>query len=320
MSAPRTTHTSPSGSPLSRVRSLIALIGLIALAALATFAPVHAQSGTNATPSADRIIVSGASGNLGGLTVEALLARGVPAERLILVSRTPDTLDHYARMGASVRFGDFTQPDSLPAAYEGGTRMLLISIGASRLPRVEAHRNAIEAAVAAGVQHIAYTSFVTISAGDTGGLAEDHIATEAMLRDSGVAWTMLRNSLYMDGVVQQAAGMVAGGRANVPENAARTSYVTREDCAEAAAAVLATPGHENRAYDITGPSLVGPREIAEAASAVTGTAIELVSGSGGGRGMGGGIDIVSNDVETLTGRPATSVRAFLEANRDRLPR
>ena len=85
----------------------------------------RAQSAT------EKIIVSGASGNLGGLTVDELLARGVPASRLILVSRTPDELKKYADQGASVRFGDFTKPESLPAAYAGGTRMLLISVGGS---------------------------------------------------------------------------------------------------------------------------------------------------------------------------------------------
>jgi NAD(P)H dehydrogenase (quinone) len=294
---------------------ILAIQLLVLLSALVAFSPVQADS----LSADERLIVSGASGRLGGLTVEALLTRGVPAEQLILVSRSPDSLQRYAALGASVRFGDFTQPDSLPDAYAGGTRMLLISIGAASLPRVEAHRNAIEAAVGAGVRHIAYTSFVAISAGDSGGMSDDHATTEQILRDSGVAWTMLRNSLYMDGVVQQAAGMVASGRAAVPDNATRIAYVTREDCAEAAAAVLATSGHENRVYDITGPGLVGPAEIAEAASAVTGVTIERVSGGGGGRGMGGpGLDIVSDHVETLTGRPATSVQQFLEANRDRL--
>jgi NAD(P)H dehydrogenase (quinone) len=116
-------------------------------------ASLLASTGCAQEPGADeRIIVSGASGNLGGLTVEALLERSVPADRLILVSRTPERLAEYARMGASTRYGDFTEPESLAAAYDGGTRMLLISIGGGNLPepRPELHRNAIDAAVAAG--------------------------------------------------------------------------------------------------------------------------------------------------------------------------
>jgi NAD(P)H dehydrogenase (quinone) len=272
--------------------------------------------------SADKIIISGASGNLGGLTVEALLDRGVPASRLILVSRTPEKLAQYAAMGASTRFGDFTKADSLPAAYEGGRRMLLISIGGGNLPepRPVLQKRAIDAAIAAGVEQIAYTSWAAISRGDTAGISVDHVATEKDLMESGVAWTMLRNSVYMDGIVQQAADMIEAGRAVVPPGDVRMGYVTRADCAAAAAAVLTTPGHENRIYDITGPELVGTREIAEAASAVSGRTIEVVEGGAGGApGFGlPALGFVSSDFETLTGRPPMSVRELLEANQDAL--
>ena len=80
------------------------------------------------------------------------------------------------------------------------------------------------------------------------------------LKASGLAWTMLRNSIYMHGLINQAARMVADGRAVIPPNESTIGYVTREDCAAAAAAVLTTPGHENKAYDITGPELLGVRE------------------------------------------------------------
>ncbi len=202
-----------------------------------------------------RIIVSGASGNLGGLTVEALLDMGVPASRLILVSRTPERLAKYSALGASTRFGDFTQPESLPEAYAGGTRMLLISIGGGELqePRPVLHERAIDAAVAAGVEHIAYTSWAAISGGETTGISTDHLETERILRESGAAWTMLRNSVYMDGLVQQAAAMVADGRAVAPPDESRLGHVTRADCAAAAAVVLTTTGHESKVYDITGP-------------------------------------------------------------------
>ena len=272
--------------------------------------------------SSDRIIISGASGNLGRLTVQALLDLGVPASRLILVSRTPESLAEFAAMGASTRFGDFTEPESLPAAYAGGKRMLLISIGGGNLPapRPVLQKRAIDAAIAAGVEQIAYTSWAAISQGETTGISTDHVATEEILRDSDVAWTMLRNSAYMDGVTQQAADMVATGRAVVPADDIRMSYVTRADCAAAAAAVLTSPGHENRIYDITGPELVGTREIAAAASAVSGMPIEIVAG-GAGDGPGFGIaalGFTSTDFETLTGRRPTSVRELLEANSEAL--
>ncbi len=303
-----------SRTRVHRRRVIKALCSLAAGSALPLFGRAAAQS------AAERIIVSGASGQLGGLVVTELLARAVPAERLILVSRTPDELQRYAARGASVRYGDFTEPGSLGAAYAGGARMLLISIGNTGLPRPEAHANAIRAAAQVGVQHIAYTSWIGISHGETGGLAPDHAATEEILRDSGAAWTMLRNSIYMNGVVADAARMLAAGRVTVPGNADRIAYVTREDCAAAAAAVLIAAGHENQAYDITGPEAVGPAEIAAAASAVAGRPIEIVDAPAAPpspfASPGGGV--VSADFEQVVGRPPTSVQQLLEANREQL--
>lgn len=294
----------------ARLRAAVQLLILLALGT----ASVSAQE---AGADDGKIIVSGASGNLGGLTVRALLDRGVPASQLILVSRTPDELAEYAAMGASTRYGDFTEPESLSAAYAGGKKMLLISIGGGNFSasRPELHERAIAAAIAAGVEHIAYTSWAAISQGDTGGISSDHVATEEILMESGVSWTMLRNSTYMDGLTGQARQIIESGRAVVSANEAGTGYVTRADCAAAAAAVLTTPGHENRIYDITGPAVIGTREIAEAAAAVSGTAIEIVEGGSGRGGFGSAaLGFVSDDVETLTGRPATSVRELLEAN------
>jgi NAD(P)H dehydrogenase (quinone) len=298
----------------SFVRLLIAVaMAAVTLVAAVPPSPAEAQ--------AERIIVSGASGNLGGLTVDELLARGVPASRLILVSRTPDELKKYADQGASVRFGDFTKPESLPAAYAGGTRMLLISVGGNQeVTAADLLKRAIDAAKAAGVKHIAYTSYVGLTRGDTAGRAADHQATEEALRASGVAWTMLRNSIYMHGQIAQAARMVADGRAVIPPNESPIGYITREDCARAAAAVLSTPGHEGKAYDITGPALIGVRDAAAIASAVTGKPIEVVQGGADVRpGFGRpAMAFTTTHFEELTGRKPTSLRELFEANKTAL--
>lgn len=282
---------------------------------------VAALPGHSADAQTDRIIISGASGNLGGQTVNELLARGVPASRLILVSRTPDELKEYADQGASVRFGDFTKPESLPAAYAGGTRMLLISVGGSgEVTAADLLKRAIDAAKAAGVKHIAYTSYVGITRGDTAGRAADHQATEDNLKASGLAWTMLRNSIYMHGQIGQAARWVADGRAVIPPNESPIGYITREDCARAAAAVLSTPGHENKAYDITGPELIGVRDAAAIAAAVAGKPIEVVQGGADVRpGFGRpAMAFTTSHFKDLTGREPTSLRELFEANKTAL--
>jgi NAD(P)H dehydrogenase (quinone) len=286
--------------------------------AVAGFALVAAMPPSGAQAQAERIIVSGASGNLGGLTVDELLARGVPASRLILVSRTPDELEKYADQGASVRFGDFTKPESLPAAYAGGTRMLLISVGGNQeVTAAELLKRAIDAAKGAGVKHIAYTSYVGLTRGDTAGRAADHQATEEALKASGLDWTMLRNSIYMHGQIATAARWVADGRAVIPPNESPIGYITREDCARAAAAVLSTPGHEGKAYDITGPELIGVRDAAAIASSVAGKPIEVVQGGADMRpGFGRpAMAFTTTHFEELTGRKPTSLRQLFEANK-----
>jgi NAD(P)H dehydrogenase (quinone) len=297
-------------------------VPLVVLAACLLCAPVLLRAAAPALKESvvsDKIIVSGASGQLGRLVVKQLLARGVPAKNLILVSRTPQSLQEFEKLGASTRFGDFGKPESLPAAFAGGTRMLLISIGFGGPPRPEAHKQAIDAAVNAGVKQIAYTSWVAISGGDSSGIGADHFQTEETLKKSGVAWTMLRNSIYQDVLIAQAAKMIAEGRAVVPAHEVKLGYVAREDCAAAAAAVLASPGHENRAYDITGSELIGQREIAAAASAVTGKQISVVDAdpaAPAARAFAGpAASRVSTAVADLTGRPPIGLRALFEANK-----
>ena len=139
---------------------------------------------------------------------------------------------------------------------------------------------------------------------------------------SGVAYTFLRNSLYMEILLPQAVKMVADGKATVPAAEVRVGYVSRGDCAAAAAAVLSTPGHDNKSYDITGPALVGVADIAAAATAATGKSITLMPADPNAtpaRGFAGpALAFTSTAVADLTGQPATSIKAFLAANKDKL--
>ena len=204
----------------------------------------------------DKIIVSGASGQLGRLAVKDLLARGVPAKNLILVSRTPGR-SGIRKTGRQHALRRFQQTGIAAPGFFRGNEAATDQHRLRRRPTTGAHKHAIDAAIAAGVKQIAYTSFVAISGGDAQASAPTTFRPKRSSRTSGVKWTMLRNSIYQDVLVGQAARMVAEGHAVVPAKEVKLGYVSREDCAAAAAAVLTTAGTENKAYDITGPELIG---------------------------------------------------------------
>jgi NAD(P)H dehydrogenase (quinone) len=216
------------------------------------------------------IIVSGASGGFGRAATEALLEL-VPPEDLILTTRDPAKLAHLAERGVAVRRADFDDPASLVEAFRGGTRMLLIST-ARVGTRVGQHRNAMHAAVEAGVRHIAYTSI--ISAGEPNNPAIvtlDHRATELALMECGAEWTFLRDNQYGDAMADAAmpVAFAAGGwQTNWGEG--RVGFVARADCVACAAAVLTQEGHGNTAYDVTGPAALTFRDVAALASEIAG--------------------------------------------------
>jgi NAD(P)H dehydrogenase (quinone) len=292
-----------------------------------------------------KIVVSGASGRLGKLVVNELLKRSVLPEDLILVTRSPDRLDGYASRGAAVRYGDVDDPQSLPEAYAGGTKMLFIGISAGPAtgkiedlqnfykkagvspPRAPRHKVGLDAAVQAGVEHIVYTSMLNADI-SLSPWAADQRRNEANLKNSGAKWTALRNGIYAEyGVGKYAARMVESGRVTVRPNELKRAFVTLEDCAAAAAGVLTGSGHENKAYEITGPDLVNRSDIAELVSAMTGRKIEVIEKADEpipfefSDFLGGNLaETVSQAVAVLAGRPATSMRSFLEEHKDKLDR
>jgi NAD(P)H dehydrogenase (quinone) len=204
------------------------LVGsLVALAAALALSPVIRAADSKVLPG--RIIVGGASGGLGGETIEALLARGVKPSDLILVTRTPPVLAKYRDLGASVRKGDYNDPASLPAAFAGGDRLLIISTNGGGDRKVQ-HKAAIDAAKAAGVKLIAYTSYVKNDQGlPTEGLAVDHRATEEMLKQSGVPYVILGNSIYNSNLIVQGAQAVARGEIVSNAGDGKWSPVARKD-------------------------------------------------------------------------------------------
>lgn len=301
-----------------------------------------------------KIIVTGASGQFGHAAAKRLLER-VPAEDLILLSRTTGKLAEFADAGASVRQADFDDPASLGPAMEGGERMLLIStvrVGS----RVEQHTAAVEAARAKGVKHVVYTSLLGVrTPGNPSVEGYDHIATERMIETSGLAWTFLRNSLYAEAVATAMAipALQAGHK---PENAGdgRVPIVSRDDCVATAVGVLTQDGHADKAYDVTGPELWTLPDAMAEVSQMAGKpiAIERVDDEGmfayfdslgvprrasdvvpdgpipwASEGMvtfgqsirEGFMDVESDDVERITGRRPRTLRSVLEQYRHLWP-
>lgn len=222
-----------------------------------------------------KIAITGASGQFGREAADRLLKEVPPAD-LILISRSPESLDAYARMGCDVRFGDFDDVASLDAALAGADKLLLIS-GTRVGKRVPQHGAAIEAAKRAGVSHIVYTSFV--GANNPANLSEavkDHRGTEEKLRNSGVAWTALRNAQYADAVTDvMVYTMVKDGVMLSVAGDGRMPFVWRSDCVIAAVAAVLGQGHENRAYFVTGPELVSYREVGALFAEFTGKPVEV---------------------------------------------
>lgn len=226
------------------------------------------------------ILITGASGQYGQKLIKSLVeSGGISPSTLILLTRDPAKLSENEKTGSTVRKGSFDDsPSDLAAAFRGADVVFMISTSraGARLPQ---HQNAINAAKAAGARHIVYTSFVMgvdNTAAPTALVAREHAATEEMLRLSGLAWTALRDSMYIEAmtdVVIPAAVKTGVLQSNAGDG--KVAFVSRDDCVEAAAAVLRDPrAHENVAYNITGPELLTWAEVGTIAARLSGSRIE----------------------------------------------
>lgn len=221
-----------------------------------------------------RLLITGASGQLASQAARFALEDCAP-DQLILVSRNVNALKDFAERGVDVRFGDFADQDSLGDAFAGADRMLLVSVTDLR-NRIALQRGAIEAAIGAGVNHIIYTSGLSPAPPNPAVVAPSHYATEQFLMKSGVAWTVLRNSLYSDFQVAEATQAIRSGILEHNRGDGLVAYVSRKDCAAVAAAVLRADGHADSVYDITGPEPYGAPDLARIYGELGGATVDAV--------------------------------------------
>ncbi|MFD0481646.1 NAD(P)H-binding protein [Kineococcus sp. GCM10028916] len=219
------------------------------------------------------IVVTGATGALNGVTVDHLLER-VPASEIAVVARDVAKAQRFADRGIEVRRGDYADPASLPTAFAGAEQLLLVSSSDPRADAVALHRNAIEAAVIAGVGRILYTSHQGAAAGTPFGPGRDHAATEELLAGSGLPWTSLRNGFYAHSLGWLSGPWRETGRITVPAEGP-VSWTAREDAGEAAAVVLTSPTPFEGPTTLTATAAPTFAEVAETASAIAGRTIEL---------------------------------------------
>lgn len=283
------------------------------------------------------LFVTGASGHLGRRVVELLLEKG--AGKIIAGTRKPEKTADLAARGAIVRAADFDDPKGLEGALAGVDRVLIISTDAIDRPgrRIAQHKNAVAAATKAGVKHVLYTSMPNPETSPVV-FAPDHLGTEQALKASGLTYTILRMSWYTEFLIPTLAPAVASGKLIAATGQGGAPYVTREDCAQAAAAALASDDATDQTWNVTGPDLVTYSDLAKLTSEITGQPVTFEAVTPEERtaqliALGtpepiakllvssqvaiaqGKMGTPTTAVKELTGRAPMSVREFLMANR-----
>ena len=279
------------------------------------------------------IVVTGATGQLGKLVVEELL-KTVPASEIVAAVRDPQKAQDIVSRGVQVRQADYSKPESLAAAFAGADRVLLIS-SSEVGQRVAQHQAVADAARAAGVKLLVYTSILNADSSALL-LSKEHKATEAYLRSSGVPFTLLRNGWYTENHTAALAPAVEHGAVLGAAKDGRFATATRADYAAAAAAVLTGKGHENKVYELGGDKPYTLAELAAELARQTGKPVvykdlpqaeyaKALTGFGLPDGLAGAIadadagasrgelDTQSHDLSKLIGRPTTPLRQAVTA-------
>ena len=279
------------------------------------------------------IVVTGATGQLGKLVVEELL-KTVPASQIVAAVRDPQKAQDLAVKGLEVRQADYAQPESLAAAFAGAEKVLLIS-SSEVGQRVAQHQAVIDAARTTGVKLLVYTSILNADSSNLL-LSQEHKATEAYLRASGMPFTLLRNGWYTENHTGSLAAAVEHGAVLGAAKEGRFATATRADYAAAAATVLTGKGHENKVYELGGDEPYTLAELAAETARQTGKPVvykdlpqaeyaKALTGFGLPEGLAGAIadadagasrgelDTQSHDLSKLIGRSTTSLQQAVAA-------
>ncbi len=280
------------------------------------------------------ITVTAATGQLGGLIVDAVLEK-VSQNEVEVTVRSLEKAANLVEAGISVHQADYTDVESMVQAFANTDTLMFISGDAPIDARIAQHRNVIDAARQAGVKRVVYTSFLDARADSPFTYSAIHANTEAYLRESGLAWTILRPSGYAEFSLGNAQHALDTSVLATATGEARVSYITRYDIARAAAAVLVEPAHADKIYELTGPSAVSQPELVQILSKISGKDIsfkaitfeqfEAALKSGGlppfvveafvglqKAIVQGSMAKVTDDVETLTGTPAEPFESFIQ--------
>lgn len=219
-----------------------------------------------------RLFVTGATGQLGRLVIQELLKR-VPANTIMAGVRAPDhdVAKQFSAQGIEIRVANYSQPDTLFAAFEGVDRLLMISstVGADRVTQ---HQNVIHAAKAAGVGLLAYTSLLRADT-STSDLGKDHNKTEAALRASGLPFVLLRHGWYTENHIPSVAPALQYGAVIGSAGQGKFSSAARADYAEADAVVLTEDRQEGRIYELAGDEAYSLTDFAGTISAAAGKSV-----------------------------------------------
>jgi NAD(P)H dehydrogenase (quinone) len=278
------------------------------------------------------IVVTGATGHLGRLAVESLISRGVAPGDIVATGRDAERLEAVAELGVRTAVADYTDSAALDAAFAGADAVLLVS-GSEAGQRVAQHANVVAAAARAGVGRLGYTSIANADTAEQA-LVPEHRETERVIRESGLPFTVLRNSWYLENYLQQLPTYLEHGVVGAAGDG-RISAATRADYADAAAAALLDPASVGRVYELGGESFtlaelaatvaeasgrpvpyteVSPAQLTEilvAAGLPQPYAEVLVSADLGiARGE---LEVTSGDLERLIGHPPTTLRAAVDA-------